>query len=139
MINISKTCRSENETQELALEFSSYLMPDTLIYLSGNVGSGKTFFSQSIATYFGFNELKSSSFSRITCHQGNINIIHCDFYKKKPDEGFIDYELEPVLVSPWLLIIEWPYNLDQINPNMSFHVNIETKNDDCRFITIKQF
>ena len=139
MINISKTCGSEIETKELALQFASYLIPDTLIYLSGNVGSGKTYFSQSIATYFGFNELKSSSFSRISYHKGNVNIVHCDFFKKIPDEDFISYELEPVLVSPWLLIIEWPYNLDHLNSNMSFHVNIKIQNDDCRFITIKQF
>lgn len=138
MINIEKICRSEIETMELAYNLSSYLVPNTLIYLSGNVGSGKTFFSQSIAKYFGFCELKSSSFSRITQHPGKLNIIHCDFFKKSPDEDFINYELEPTLIIPWLLMIEWPYKLDQINSEMSFHVNIQIKNDDVRFITINQ-
>jgi tRNA threonylcarbamoyladenosine biosynthesis protein TsaE len=100
-------CKSESETEFFAFGIASNIKPPYVLYLKGDLGVGKTYFARMICKYYGLPEVKSSSFAKVSSLQGKINLIHCDLYRKRPDINFYEEEVEPLLIDPWVLIIEW--------------------------------
>lgn len=98
---------SRNCTKKFALNLAKSLKPPYVLYLNGTVGSGKTFFCKCVGEYYGIKSINSASFSRVTHNFGKINLIHCDFYRGLPEQSFFEEEIEPLLMSPWIIIIEW--------------------------------
>lgn len=100
-------CKSETETESFASDLASNIKPPYVLYLKGDLGVGKTFFSRMICKHYGLPEVRSSSFAKVSFLQGKVNLIHCDLYRKRPDISFYEEEVEPLLLDPWVLIIEW--------------------------------
>ena len=98
---------SINCTRKLAFHLAKSLKPPYVLYLNGIFGSGKTFFCKCVGEYYGLKSINSASFSRVTHHFGEINLIHCDFYRGLPETSFFEAEIEPLLNSPWIILIEW--------------------------------
>ena len=61
-MDLTKKYFSENEeeTKQIAFSFSGLLSSETVVYLIGEVGSGKTTFANSVGKYFGITDLVSS-------------------------------------------------------------------------------
>ena len=74
---------SEEDTISFANEFASKLNSDSIIVLSGDLGSGKTKFTEGILKHFGLeDEISSPTFTIVNeYHQSNINIYHFDVYR----------------------------------------------------------
>ena len=51
--------------------------------------------------------MNSAYFSRVAHNFGEINLVHCDFYRGLPEPSFFEEEIEPLLISPWIILIEW--------------------------------
>lgn len=100
-------CNSLSESKNFAFNLATTLAPPYVLYLNGDLGTGKTFLCQSIGAFYETELVNSSSFSRVTTSVGNINIIHCDFYRTKPEDFFFEFQIEPLLIDPWVLLIEW--------------------------------
>ena len=98
---------SKNCTRKFAFNLAKSLKPPYVLYLNGTLGSGKTFFCQCIGEYYGIKNINSASFCRTTHNFGEINLIHCDFYRGLPEASFFEEEIEPLLISPWIILIEW--------------------------------
>ena len=88
--------------------------PNSTILLNGEMGAGKTYLCSGIASHFGVKNLTSASFGRVSLHSGDVTIVHCDFYRSKLNHDFFALEVEPLLQSPWLLLIEWSKNEEKI-------------------------
>ena len=73
--------KSENDTIDFAYDFAKSLNKNSIIILSGNLGSGKTKFTQGILKYFGLeNEISSPTFTIVNeYHASNINIYHFSY------------------------------------------------------------
>ena len=123
---------NESDTREIAKEVSKILTGNCVLYLVGDVGAGKTFFISALCKYFGVNDICSSSFSKFSIHNGKKQIIHCDFYNCENTESLIEYEIEPTLNEPWLLIIEWPKAFLELNSDHEYHIEIIKKGEKCR-------
>lgn len=125
-------------TTKIALQFAKTLKKNCIIYLNGEVGSGKTIFTSIVANYFGIHTITSSSFSRIQFHQGTPNIVHCDLYRGKQSSiQFLD-EIESHLVEPFLLFIEWPNEILSIPNSFQYIVNIGIVSLDVRTYSFEQ-
>ena len=94
-------------TKKFAFNWAKARKPPYVLYLSGVLGSGKTFFCKCIGEYYGIKSVNSASFSRVTYNYGEVNLIHCDFYRGLPESSFFEEEIEPLLISPWIVLIEW--------------------------------
>ena len=127
-----------SSTAKIAHGFAKSLNKNCIIYLNGEVGSGKTMFTRLVATYFGIHTITSSSFSRIQLHKGITNIIHCDLYRG--NYGSMQYleEIETHLIDPWLLLIEWPNEILSHLNCPQYTVNIEITGLNDRSICIDQ-
>ena len=100
-------CTSLAESKIFSHKLAKSLTPPYVLYLNGDLGVGKTFVSHSIGSFFESESVKSSSFSRVSFSRGRVNIIHCDFYRTPAEDYFFEYEVEPLLIDPWIILIEW--------------------------------
>ena len=77
---------SENDTIEFASKFASKLNSHSTIVLSGDLGSGKTKFTEGILKYFGLeNEISSPTFTIVNEYDANNQKIYHLIY--------IDYQI----------------------------------------------
>ena len=85
----SSIVRSETETKSLIdSRFNNITLP-YILNLNGDLGSGKTFISRCIARNYGFDDLASSSFSKMSVLQDSKSkIIHVDYFNIRDDETF---------------------------------------------------
>lgn len=124
------------DTTKIAFDFAKLLKKNCIIYLNGEVGSGKTLFTSKVASYFGVHTITSSSFSRVQAHLGIPNIVHCDLYRGNCSTSQL--ELESHLVEPWLLFIEWPTEILSIPNSFQYTVNIAIIDQNVRNFSIEQ-
>ncbi|MCK4739485.1 MAG: tRNA (adenosine(37)-N6)-threonylcarbamoyltransferase complex ATPase subunit type 1 TsaE, partial [Deltaproteobacteria bacterium] len=75
--------KSSIETEDQGREFGKSLKPGALVFLSGELGAGKTCFTKGIALGLGINEdIKSPSFTIINEYvSGTLPLFHIDLYR----------------------------------------------------------
>ena len=105
--------KSEKETIQFAKDFAKDLKTGDIVILSGELGSGKTKFTQGILEYFGLeNEISSPTFTIVNeHHKDDINIYHFDVYRIEDVDEFYaiggeDYFQNGISLIEWGEIIE---------------------------------
>lgn len=99
---------SENDTKKFANQFASKLNKGDVLILSGDLGSGKTKFTEGILSYFGLeNEISSPTFTIVNEYKkDNINIYHFDVYRLEDSDEFYAIGGEEYF-EKGICIIEW--------------------------------
>ncbi len=137
---------SLEETEKIARDLVEKLKPQTkatVLGLNGNLGNGKTTFTQMIAKILGVNdtvtsptfviekiyELENKKFKRL---------IHIDVYRLEKSEELLHLGWQEVISDPEnLILIEWPERVADIMPE---HTKISFKvleNESSREIEIE--
>ena len=129
MENIIFKSNSENETKEFAKNFASKLNIGDVIVLSGNLGSGKTKFTEGILSYFGLeNEISSPTFTIVNEYsKNNINIYHFDVYRLEDSSEFYAIGGEEYF-EKGICIIEWGELIEDALPKK--YIKITFSNSD---------
>jgi tRNA threonylcarbamoyladenosine biosynthesis protein TsaE len=122
---------SLEETRKLAQTIGSKIQGKTLILLNGDLGAGKTSFTQGLALGLGITKnVSSPTFTLMKNYQGRLTLNHIDAYRLEghpQDLGFDElFDEESVTV------IEWPGFLIDDLPEERLRINIEIGEDDCR-------
>ncbi len=130
----------EQQTVELAKQFSKILRPGDFVALFGGLGAGKTAFVRGLCAGFGFcGNVCSPTFVIINEYETkDCMIIHCDMYRIAGEEdlfsvGFFDY-----LNRRNILVVEWSENILQFLPSDCFRVKIERLNGDRRLVRFEK-
>lgn len=128
---------SEIETENVAKSFSENVLPGDIILLTGNLGSGKTFFVRSVCSAFGISNVSSPSFAIVNEYEGNTKVYHFDFYRIKNlnelyDIGIDDYINEVNVIK----FIEWADLWKEVIPPHHYNVKINLIDSFKRKITI---
>jgi len=125
--------KNENDTIEFAYKIAQFLNNGNIIVLSGDLGSGKTKFTQGILKYFNLeNEISSPTFTIVNeYHANETNIYHFDVYRLADSDEFYAIGGEEYL-NNGICIIEWGEIIEDILPNdylkISFSRNTENEN-----------
>jgi tRNA threonylcarbamoyl adenosine modification protein YjeE len=129
-----------NDTRKIIVNLLERTNLNTVFLLSGEMGTGKTYICSQIASHFGVKNFASSSFQRVNQYAGKVNIVHCDFYRSQCDYDFFFLEVEPLLVEPWILLMEW-FNLgkDVIDSEEIFEISLKHNGGSNRIIEVAQF
>jgi tRNA threonylcarbamoyladenosine biosynthesis protein TsaE len=100
------------ETQALATSLAkccSSLQDVFVIYLIGDLGTGKTTLAQSFIQFFGFDRVKSPTYSLVESYQNELaNIHHFDCYRLSDPEELDYIGIREYLSPGSIQLIEWP-------------------------------
>ena len=122
---------NENETKKIASTLASKLNHGDIIVLSGDLGSGKTKFTEGFLSYWGLDdEISSPTFTIVNEHnKDNTNIYHFDVYRLEDlDEfyaiGGTEYFLNGIC------IIEWGELIEDILPQNYIKISFSKDEED---------
>lgn len=100
--------RSPEETHDLGYSLGELVQEGDTVLLIGDLGAGKTCFSQGIAEGLGFPGYAASpSFVLVREYQGRVKAFHIDLYRLDGIEEILEIGLEEYLSGRGVCIIEW--------------------------------
>ena len=87
---LNLTSKSSNDTINIAKSLAKSLSSGDTVVLTGELGSGKTKFTEGFLSYFGLeNEISSPTFNIVNEYSKNsVNIYHFDVYRLSDIEEF---------------------------------------------------
>lgn len=105
--------RSEPETEAAGEHLGRLLQPGDVVYLVGDLGSGKTCFARGLARGLGAlpREVASPTFSLLNEYQsaaGTVVLRHLDLYRLKDDAAELSSIGLPEAVAGAPVAVEWP-------------------------------
>lgn len=102
------TSHNSSETMKFASELASTLHVGDVVVLSGELGAGKTKFTEGFLKYFGLdNQISSPTFSIVNEYKkDNIHIYHFDVYRLEDVDEFYAIGGDEYFNSG-ISIIEW--------------------------------
>lgn len=113
---ILKSCE---ETISLGIEFARQLKNPTVLYLFGDLGSGKTSFSKGFIhekTKEPLSVITSPTFVYMNLYENEHNkVAHFDLYRLKSEKEFLSFGFDEVLLSPIFSLVEWPEIISKID------------------------
>jgi tRNA threonylcarbamoyladenosine biosynthesis protein TsaE len=128
---------SENETLELAKRLAESFQGQEVVFLTGELGAGKTVFAKGVASGLGLedvNQVCSPSFTLVNIYQAKYPIYHIDLYRLRKNSEIEDLGWEDYL-DRGVIIVEWAEKLKMELD--AIRISIEVLNDETRKITIK--
>ncbi len=122
---------SEKETKDLAKKLAKQL--SGVIALTGELGAGKTTFTQGFARGLGIKEkITSPTFVLIRQHK---NLYHIDLYRIDEIKSL---GLEEIWQNPEnIVLIEWAEKIKDLLPKNTTFIKFQTLSENQREITIE--
>lgn len=113
---MSFTTHSEVETRRLGERLGALLRAGDVVFLTGDLGAGKTTFSKGVARGLGVRgEVTSPTFTLVAEYVGRVPVAHMDLYRLQ-QEGAQELQLAAIGVEDYLMghhvvLVEWPGSL----------------------------
>ncbi len=130
-------CASLDDTKKAAEYFAKFAKPGQCFALYGNLGSGKTTFSQFLIKSLipTVEHVASPTFTIVqTYNDGDkLEIWHVDCYRLNDREEFFELGLEEAFES-CVTIIEWPEIIADFLPKNAIKIQFAIEHDDIRTI-----
>lgn len=140
MNNFIFNSSSENKTKEFAKEFAAKSKNGDVIVLSGDLGSGKTKFTEGFLSYFGLeSEISSPTFTIVNeYHKNNINIYHFDVYRLEDSSEFYAIGGEEYF-EKGICIIEWGEMIEDALPKKYIKIDFSRcpEDENSRILNIQ--
>lgn len=122
---------NSEETQQIAAQLATLAYPGLVITLQGDLGAGKTTFTQGFARKLGVRaRVKSPTFNIMNTYVArDFPIYHFDAYRLEEtgaqDQGFEDY-----VGTDGVTMIEWPQFMSDLLPNDRLELKFLREDDD---------
>ena len=132
------TSHNSSETMKFASELASTLHVGDVVVLSGELGAGKTKFTEGFLKYFGLdNQISSPTFSIVNEYKkDNIHIYHFDVYRLEDVDEFYAIGGEEYF-SSGICIIEWGEIIEEALPNNYIKITFEKDISDENLRNLK--
>ena len=137
----------ESTSAEMTFEFckkiGSLVKPGDIICLDGNLGVGKTVFTQGVAAGLNIDEpVCSPTFTLIQeYHEGRIPLYHFDVYRIDGPWDMDDLGYEEYFYGDGVCLVEWGSLIKELMPDNTVYITIEKnleKGFDYRKITVSK-
>ena len=118
-------CKSANETKNFASIIAKKIKVGSVIALNGDLGSGKTTFSQGFAKGLGVNQhVGSPTFKLVSEYSGyTMKLYHVDCYRLNSSEEFLNLGGENLLLPhDGITLIEWANLIEELLPLDSIEI-----------------
>ena len=131
MKNFKYISHSENDTMNFAKKLASKLKVGDVVVLSGELGAGKTKFTEGFLSYFGLEkEISSPTFTIVNEYKNkDINIYHFDVYRLEDVDEFYAIGGDEYFNSG-ICIIEWGELIKEALPPNYIEIIFSKNNSD---------
>lgn len=133
------TSHSSEETMNFASNLASKLNVGDVVVLSGELGAGKTKFTEGFLKYFGLDdEISSPTFSIVNEYKkDDLNIYHFDVYRLEDVDEFYAIGGEEYF-SSGICIIEWGEIIEEALPKNCIRIKFEKdlSDENIRYLKI---
>jgi len=131
--------RSPEATAAVGAQLAESLEPGDVVALTGELGAGKTCFTQGLARGLGVaGHAVSPTFVLVNEYRGRVPVHHVDAYRTSSLTELLDLGLEELFDGEGVTVVEWADKLSPLLPPRTIHVHIEGVGDEPRVITIRR-
>lgn len=132
--------KCETDTKSFAKKLASKLKSKDVVVLTGELGSGKTKFTEGFLSYFGLeNEISSPTFTIVNEYKkDDINIYHFDVYRLEDSSEFSEIGGEEYFENG-ICLIEWGELIEDVLPKNYIHITFskDDHNENVRILNIE--
>ena len=130
------TADSEADTVEFGQRLAKALRPGDIVGLVGDLGAGKTRLVQALAAALDVpcDQVNSPTFTLIQEYAGRIPVRHCDTYRLRDPDEFLDLGLDELFDRDGIALIEWADRVTHLLPRDVLTIRIEITS-----LTARQF
>lgn len=131
MIDYTFHTHSPEDTIRLAKTFASFLRKKDVIVLSGELGAGKTKFTEGILSYFQLeDEISSPTFTIVNEYDNpSTPIYHFDVYRLEDESEFYEMGGEEYF-EDGICLIEWGELIQDALPTSHMTIQFQKEEDD---------
>lgn len=135
--------RSPEETFQLGEELGRRAVPGQVFTLTGDLGVGKTVFTQGLAKGLGIEEpVSSPTFTIVQVYEeGRLPFYHFDVYRIGDVEEMEEVGFDDYVMGEGVSLIEWADLIEEILPEKRTEIRIEKDLEqgfDYRKITVEE-
>ncbi len=132
---------SVDETWEIAREFAGELKGGDVVCLEGDLGAGKTTFTQGLASCLGAKRaVTSPTFCLVVEHPTDkFLLVHMDLYRLHDEDDVLAIGWEDYLSRGAVLFVEWPSRAGDLIPENAWHITFHLgETPDSRVISFSR-
>ena len=135
---IEVVTHSADDTRELAGQLAGVARRGDLVLLAGDLGAGKTTFTQGFGRALGVEErIVSPTFNLVRTYDGRLPLVHADVYRLDHLQEIVDLGL-PEMLDDAVTLVEWGDVAAQALPADFLEARLELgAEDDDRRITLR--
>ena len=123
------------ETQALAQKLAEIVEPQDTITLEGDLGAGKTTFTQAFAKGLGITRtVNSPTFTIMKQYSGRISLNHLDVYRLEDSDE--DLGWDEIFYGDAVTVVEWAHLIERDLPNERLAIEIRRVDENARVITL---
>ena len=133
------TSLTVEETPRIAAALAKVVVPGTVIALEGDLGAGKTHFTQGLARGLGVGEaVTSPTFNVMSVYdQGRLPLYHFDLYRLEDALELEDIAFYDYVEADGVSCIEWAAKFPEEIPAQALWISITTREDNVRSIEVR--
>lgn len=138
MTDYQFTSTNSSETLNFAKKIAPFLEKGSILVLTGDLGAGKTKFTEGILTYFGLqDEISSPTFTIVNeYHPKDISIFHFDVYRLTDSSEFTEIGGEEYF-EKGICLMEWGETILEVLPPHYLQIQFEKgKEENTRILTL---
>ena len=126
------------ETKALAQKLAGIVQPQDTITLEGDLGAGKTTFTQAFAKGLGIaRTVNSPTFTIMKQYNGRLPLNHLDVYRLEDSDE--DLGWEEIFYGDAVTVVEWAHLIERDLPNERLAIEIRRINENARTFTFIPF
>jgi tRNA threonylcarbamoyladenosine biosynthesis protein TsaE len=133
-------CPDPASTQAVAARLGPLLRPGDLILLEGDLGAGKTTFTQGLARALGVGSVVTSpTFVLVNVYptRAGFDLVHCDVYRLDRLSEVVDLALPEMLDDGSVAVVEWGERAAAALPGDRLRVSLTADDDGGRTVTVE--
>ena len=138
--SLNITSRGLEETKNLGRQIGKLAFAGTVIALCGDLGSGKTAFTQGLAEGLDVQSFVTSpTFIIVNQYNGRLALYHIDTYRLRSLDDMYELGYEEFFYSDGVTAIEWAQKVEKLLPEEYLRIELEYVSESERQITIKPY
>ena len=149
---MKKSSKSREETEQITKVFIEKILKNSskrdgalVVGLSGDLGVGKTAFTQFAAKYLGIKEkVNSPTFVILKRYKikkspsDHKQMFHIDAYRLKSEKDLLNLKWVDLINNKEnLIFIEWPENVIKVMPKNAFFIYLSHGKNNTRILELK--